>query len=253
MRSSLLLFIVSLFCACSQSITVTQPPPTPTSRIATDTIDFGSSPLWREADTTMTLKLKSNAAITTSVSDSNFTVLSASVGSDSMLTISVRYQPRTVEYHSGSVLVLTKTDTVSRIEVNAKASVFERRVGDSYIFQTNSREMDSVVVIAIPLKLQSSLRTHISSELESVTLDTNNDWIMYGVGKALAAIRLPIVSEFLTCLSPVVLQGPLDPIPPPVQRILQPILPLASIAIISIAKCLTPSQTSARTIDQVII
>jgi hypothetical protein len=157
------ILLISTLCACSQSINITQPPAT-TSRFVSDTIDFGIDPLWREADTTFSLLLPSHNAISSIVfSDSNFTLLDTSRINDS-LRISLRFQPQSLANHSGYCLLLSKQDTLARFSLFGKASPFERKVGDSYVYAGYhrwdlgdvSQTIDSVWIEKLPMHFRTN-------------------------------------------------------------------------------------------------
>ena len=169
-----LCLLISLLCACSQSV---QPP------IVTPaySIDFGSSPLWRELDTTIWVKLTSSSAITSiSVVDSNFTLLDTFRSKDS-LKISLRYQPISMADHRGSCIILSNRDTLATLTLLGVTSAFERRVGDSYTYtcQTNTGSFSNTITI-VDLKpgaqcLQSAGRGNIDSYFKQSFFDDSSN------------------------------------------------------------------------------
>jgi hypothetical protein len=166
---------------------------------ANASLDFGVVPLWREADTNFVLHLNTTDSITSVLtSDSDWKLLNSSpliiFKQDSTAALNIRYQPESLKYHVGTILLFSGQDTLGLVSLKGSTSAFVRHVGDSYIFQTSSGVLDSVVVSKLPLAFSCSLKTHIASELGSVAQDSNGDWIMGNIGDALGRIRLPIAT-----------------------------------------------------------
>lgn len=165
-------------CACSQSVSVMQTPQV--VHPATATIDFGTVPLWREADTTFTLRLNRIDSITSIVmSDSDFTLLNAPLTirkQDSTVTLDIRYQPESIANHAGSLLLLAGKDTLAAVSLKGGTSPFERHMGDSYVFQDSLGHLDSVWISELPLAIKTSDSTLVDQIYRSAQLIANGDW-----------------------------------------------------------------------------
>jgi len=164
--------------ACSQTTSVQQP--VVPQQQALDTINFGIDPLWREADTTITIKLASNEPVTSieiAYSNfSNFSLLDTSQRNDT-LRISLRFQPQSLGNHSSQCLVFSKQDTLSKLILLGEATPFERRIGDSYIFADSLGKLDSIWVSALPMTFSTSDSTaDVDRFLRSATLEPSGDW-----------------------------------------------------------------------------
>jgi hypothetical protein len=192
MKLSLML-LLAIVCGCSQTSQVLQPQIIHT---LADTIDFGTSPLWREADTTVWVKLTNNAPITSvAISDSDFGLLDTAQHGDS-IRISLSYQPESLSNHSGQCLLVSKQDTLARITLLGATSPFERRVGDSYVFSDSLGRIDSVWVSKLPFTFgDSTLGWSGIAYALGTAVDSNGDWLYVRTCGELIQVTVPLRSH----------------------------------------------------------
>ncbi|MDP4198834.1 MAG: hypothetical protein Q8922_02570 [Bacteroidota bacterium] len=187
-KSTFVLVAVLALCACSQSVSVMQTPQV--LRPVSATIDFGTVPLWREADTAYALHLNRLDSITSvALSDSDFTLLNSPLSirkQDSTVSLNIRYQPQSIANHAGSLLLLAGNDTVAMVSLTGGTSPFERHVGDSYVFADTGGRLDSVWVSALPLTLMGGF---------DVRGEEGGDWIVGDCGPCRYTMRLPFISR----------------------------------------------------------
>ncbi len=175
-RWSLLLVIAIIGCTAST------PPIQPNHNYSTairDTIDFGTVPLWRKADTVIKLKLSSNPlSLADSISGLNFFRYDSLRRSpDSTVTIPLRYQPESVMPHQGTLALLSGKDTLALIALMGNTSPFERHVGDSYVFVDDSGKLDSVWVSSLPLTFSSTGKDEADQIYRSIVMKQDSNWV----------------------------------------------------------------------------
>jgi hypothetical protein len=197
-KSKYILVAMLTLCACSH--TPVSPPSGKSSvpiTTATASIDFGVIPLWREADTTFTLRLSGTDSITSVlISDSDWFLSNTQITirkKDSTVMLNLAYQPESISNHVGSMYLLSGQDTVAFVSLKGGTSQFERHIGDSYVYQT-SFGFDSISVTGLPLTVVASDSGFLAQELERAWVDNNGDLLLDGMGGGLGSVRLPIVS-----------------------------------------------------------
>lgn len=194
MKTSIWVVALLVLCACSQTTSVQQPAVSQPTVLQTalDTINFGIDPLWREADSTLALKIPKSVPVTSiMIVDRNFILLDTTFANDT-LRISLRFQSKTLSNHSGQCLIFSSADTLANLTLIGETSPFERRVGDSYIYGTHaeitdyhygsyttnasySSGFDSVWISALPLTISTSLHDTADLDLEAMQEDTLGD------------------------------------------------------------------------------
>jgi hypothetical protein len=164
--------------ACSQTTPVQQIQQPVVFHTTLDTINFGKDPLWREADTTITINLASNEPITSIViADSNFSLLDTSQRNDT-LRISLRFQAQSLGNHSSNCLVFSKQDTLAKLTLLGETSPFERHIGDSYVFLDSLNTIDSIWISALPLTFSTRDSEDADLLFRSAVLKQKGDWIV---------------------------------------------------------------------------
>jgi hypothetical protein len=179
MKLSSLCLLSAIVVGCSQSVSVTQLPPT-TARIITDTINFGALPVWRQMDTTVILALKSKpTTVATTLLDSNWAVLRTERLNDSTLVLNIRYRPRSVAKHAGALFVSSKTDSIACVALIGNTKPFERRIGDTYSFLDGSGTKFDVTVTGLPDSFSCSVWGEFP--LSTIRVDNSGNWLLDAV------------------------------------------------------------------------